>query len=79
MDGYENLYFGSQVGPWNLTSSIALDNIQMNIERINEVDIASAEATMNNYIERVELLNNVYNNLTYYKWEIECGDSPSSR
>ena len=67
------------MGPWNLTSNIALDNIQMNIDRINTVDIPSTEATMNHYIERIEILNNIYNNLTYYKWQIECGDSPSSR
>jgi len=43
------------------------------------VEIPSTEAMMNAYIERIEILNNVYNNLSVYKWQIECGDSPSDR
>ena len=62
-----------------MTSNIALDNIQMNIERINTVDIPGTEEMMNFYIERIEAMNNLYNNMSYYKWQIECGDSPSTR
>ena len=62
-----------------MTSNIALDNIQMNIERINTVDIPGTEEMMNFYIERIEAMNNLYNNMSYYKWQIECGKSPSTR
>ena len=62
-----------------MTSNIALDNIQMNIERINTVDIPGTEEMMNFYIERIEAMNNLYNNMSYYKWQIECGESPSTR
>ena len=51
----------------------------MNIERINTVDIPGTEEMMNFYIERIEAMNNLYNNMSYYKWQIECGKSPSTR
>lgn len=69
----------SKIGPWNLTSSIAKDNIQLNVMKINTVDIPSTEDIMNHYVNRIETLNNAYNNFSYYKWQVECGNSPSVR
>lgn len=67
------------MGPWNLTSSIASSNIELNMRHINTVEIPEFQSMYNEYIGQVEYFNALYRNVSYQKWRLECDNTKLPR